>query len=48
MAEFTNQDLTGSRFDQVDLTGARFRNVDLTGAVICARRTPTVTARPGR
>ena len=34
MADFTREDLTGSRFEQVDLTGARFRNVDLTGAVI--------------
>ena len=34
MADFTRQDLAGSRFEQVDLTGARFRNVDLTHAVI--------------
>src|SRR5215470_10456883 len=34
MADFTREDLAGSRFEQVDLTGARFRNVDLTGAVI--------------
>ena len=34
MADFTREDLTGSRFEQVDLTGARFRNVYLTGAVI--------------
>jgi uncharacterized protein YjbI with pentapeptide repeats len=34
MAEFTCQDLAGSRFEKVDLTGARFHNVDLTGAVI--------------
>ena len=34
MADFTRQDLAGSRFEQVDLTGARFRNVDLTRAVI--------------
>jgi hypothetical protein len=44
MADFTREDLTGSRFDQtdltdarfdrVDLTRARFRNVDLTGASI--------------
>jgi len=34
MADFTGEDLTGARFEQVDLTGARFRNVDLTGATI--------------
>jgi hypothetical protein len=34
MADFTREDLAGSRFEQVDLAGARFRNVDLTGAVI--------------
>jgi hypothetical protein len=34
MADFTREDLAGSRFEQVDLTGARFRNIDLTGAVI--------------
>ena len=34
MADFTRQDLAGSRFEQVNLTGARFRNVDLTHAVI--------------
>src|SRR5246127_3264635 len=34
MADFTREDLTGSRFQEVDLAGARFRNVDLTGAVI--------------
>jgi hypothetical protein len=34
MPDFTREDLTGARFDQVDLTGARFRNVDLTGASI--------------
>ena len=32
MAEFANEDLTGSRFEQVDLTGAAFRSVDLTRA----------------
>ncbi|HET8959790.1 DinB family protein [Nocardioides sp.] len=32
MAEFTNEDLTGSRFEHVDLTGAEFRSVDLTRA----------------
>jgi len=30
MADFTEQKLTGSRFERVDLTGAEFRNVDLT------------------
>ena len=34
MADFTREDLAGSRFEQVDLSGARFRNIDLTGAVI--------------
>ena len=34
MADFTREDLTGARFEEVDLTGARFRNVDLTGATI--------------
>jgi len=35
MAEFTgDDDLHGSRFEDVDLTGARFHNVDLTGAKI--------------
>jgi uncharacterized protein YjbI with pentapeptide repeats len=34
MADFTREDLAGSRFNEVDLTGARFHNVDLTGAVI--------------
>jgi hypothetical protein len=34
MAEFTDDDLQGSRFENVDLTGARFHNVDLTGARI--------------
>ena len=34
MADFTRQDLTGSRFEQVDLSGARFHNVYLTGATI--------------
>ena len=32
MGEFTDQDLTGSRFERVRLRGARFRAVDLTGA----------------
>ena len=34
MADFTREDLAGSRFQEVDLAGTRFRNVDLTGAVI--------------
>ena len=34
MADFTREDLTGARFEDVDLTGARFRNVDLTGTTI--------------
>ena len=34
MADFTRQDLAGSRFEQVDLSGARFHNVYLTGATI--------------
>jgi hypothetical protein len=32
MAEFTAQDLSGSRFDRVDLTGAEFRAADLSRA----------------
>ena len=34
MAEFTNQDLSGSEFRQCDLSRARFRNVDLSSASI--------------
>jgi hypothetical protein len=34
VAEFVNQNLSGSRFENVDLSGARLHNVDLTGAVI--------------
>jgi uncharacterized protein YjbI with pentapeptide repeats len=34
MADFTHEDLAGSRFEDVDLTGARFHNVVMTGAVI--------------
>jgi DinB superfamily/Pentapeptide repeats (8 copies) len=34
MAEFTGEDLRGSRFANVDLAGSRFRNVDLTGALL--------------
>jgi hypothetical protein len=30
MADFTDADLTGSRFERIDLTGAEFYNVDLT------------------
>lgn len=32
MAEFTGDDLSGSRFERVDLTGAEFRAVDLSHA----------------
>ena len=32
MADFIDEDLTGSAFERVYLTGARFRGVDLTGA----------------
>jgi len=32
MAEFTEDDLSGSRFERVDLTGAEFRTVDLSQA----------------
>ena len=32
MADFTKENLTGSRFEEVYLTGARFHNVDLTDA----------------
>ena len=32
MADFTSEDLTGSRFEDVYLTGARFHDVDLTDA----------------
>lgn len=34
VTDFTKQDLSGARFQDVDLTGARFRNVDLAGASI--------------
>jgi len=34
MADFTDADLTGSRFERIDLTAAEFRNVDLTRARI--------------
>ena len=34
MADFTGENLTGSRFEDVDLTNARFRFVDMTGVVI--------------
>ncbi len=33
MADFTGENLTGSRFEDVDLTGARFHDVDLTTRV---------------
>ena len=32
MADFTSENLTGSRFEEVYLTGARFHDVDLSGA----------------
>jgi uncharacterized protein YjbI with pentapeptide repeats len=32
VVEFTSDNLTGSRFEDVSLTGARFRDVDLTDA----------------
>jgi uncharacterized protein YjbI with pentapeptide repeats len=32
VADFTNENLAGSRFEDVYLTGARFHDVDLTGA----------------
>jgi len=32
VADFTSEDLTGSRFEEVYLTGARFHEVDLTNA----------------
>jgi len=32
MADFTHENLTGSRFEDVYLTGARFHDIDLTGA----------------
>jgi hypothetical protein len=32
MAEFTDADLSGSRFERVDLSGARLQDVDLSGA----------------
>ena len=34
MIEHTDEDLRGSRFENVDLSGSRFHNVDLSGAVI--------------
>jgi DinB family protein/pentapeptide repeat protein len=34
MAEFTGEDLRGTRFFNVDLGNARFHNVDLTGAMV--------------
>ena len=34
MVEHAQEDLTGSRFENVDLSRSRFHNVDLTGAVI--------------
>lgn len=34
MTEFTKQDLSGARFEQVDFSGAWFRNVYFTGATL--------------
>ncbi len=34
MAEFTGENMRGSRFEGVDLTGSRFRNIDLTGVKV--------------
>jgi DinB superfamily/Pentapeptide repeats (8 copies) len=34
MADFIDEELQGSRFENVDLSGSRFRNVDLSGATI--------------
>ncbi len=34
MVEHVQEDLAGSRFENVDLSGSRFHNVDLSGAVI--------------
>ena len=34
VADFSGQDLSGSRFDRVDLRGAEFRSVDLSGSRI--------------
>ena len=36
MAEFTHEDLSGSRFERVDLTSAEFRSVDLSRATFRA------------
>jgi uncharacterized protein YjbI with pentapeptide repeats len=41
MADFTRQDLAGSRFEQVDLTGARFRPAHVPSAPLIPG-----TARP--
>jgi hypothetical protein len=45
MPDFTREDLTGARFDQIDLTGARFRNVDLTDDYLAGTTDPVT--RPG-
>ena len=34
MADFTNEDLRGSRFERVDLSGSEFRAVDLTDTTL--------------
>jgi hypothetical protein len=45
MAEFIDQDLSGSTFRNVDLTGARFRRVRLSDAIIrdCGMRATVLT-----
>ena len=45
MAEFTDADLSGSRFRNVDLTGASFRRVRLSEAVLrdCGMRATVLT-----
>lgn len=40
MADFTRDDLSGSRFERVDLTGAEFRAVDLSHARFPTRTQP--------
>jgi hypothetical protein len=45
MADVTNEDISGSRFDHVDLTGAEFRAVDLSQAQFRAVDMTGVTMR---
>ena len=45
MADFVDDDLTGSRFEHVDLTDARFDRVDLSGADIRSSSLDGVTFR---